>query len=257
MKYLFVVFFLFSVTTLLAQESRIIKGKIVNDSLENSVVHIINLTQKTGTISSTKGEFNILAKENDTLLFSSLLYILQKVNISSSIYKNGFLTVELIKMVNELEEVNISNIDLSGNLGRDLSAIKTFNKYDLGVPLSTKPLPTQAERRLMVKPVSINPLGGAVDLEHLINVISGRHALNKQAKANQDLDILVGTVRDSFSDDIFVELLDIPSEEIIVFLFYCAEKANLKQQLGEKNQIEMLEFLKIQALAFRKYKEME
>lgn len=257
MKYFLVVVFLFSGTTLLAQESMIIKGKVINDSLENSVVHVINLTQKTGTITSVNGEFEILVRENDTLLFSSLLYIPQKFKISSTIYKKGFFNVELIKIVNELEEVNISNIALSGNLDRDLITIKTLNIYDLGVPLSTKPLPTQAERRLMVKPVTFNPLGGAANLDHIINVISGRHALNKQAKANQDLDILVGTVRNSFSDEIFVELLKIPLEEIIVFLFYCAEEASLKEHLGKKNEIEMLEFLKIQALIFRKYRGME
>lgn len=257
MKYLLVVVCLFSVTRFLAQEQRIIKGEILNGSLKNSVVHIINLTQKTGTITSAKGEFDILAKENDTLLFSSLLYIPQEVKISSSIYKKGFFKVELLKIVNELEEVNISNITFSGNLGRDLSTIKILNKYDLGISFSTKSLPTQTERRLMVKPVSINPIGGAADLDHLLNVISGRHALNKKAKAHQDLDILVGVVRNSFSDGIFVDLLKIPLEEIIVFLFYCAEKASLKQQLDKKNHIEMLEFLKIQALAFRKYRGME
>ena len=52
---------------------------------------MINLTQKTGTLSSVEGEFGILVRENDTLLFSSLLYIPQKVTGSSSVYKNGFL----------------------------------------------------------------------------------------------------------------------------------------------------------------------
>ncbi|CAM4049080.1 hypothetical protein [Gillisia limnaea] len=257
MKYLLVSFFLLSVTTLLAQEERIIKGKIVNDSLENSVVHIINVTQKTGTITSTKGEFDILARENDTLLFSSLLYIPQKVKISSTIYKDGSLNVELIKNVNELEEVNISNIKLSGDLNRDLSTIKSLNKYDLGIPLSTKPLPTQAERRLMANTVSINPLGGAVNLDHLINVISGRHALNIQAKANEDKNTLVAVARDSFSEEIFVNLLNIPLEEISVFLFFCAENANLKQRLDTKNQLGLLEFFKRQAPSFRKYRGLE
>lgn len=241
----------------MAQEERIIKGKILNDSLESSVIHIINLTQKTGTLSSVEGEFGILAKENDTLLFSSLLYIPQKVTVSSSVYKNGFLNVELIKIVNELDQVNISNITLSGDLNRDLSTIKTLNKYDLGVPLAKKPLPTQAERRMMVEPVTFNPLGAAANFDHLINVISGRHALNKQARANQEMETLVGEVRNSFSDEIFMEMMKIPSEEIIVFLFYCAENANLKQQFEQRNQLEILGYLKLQALAFRKYRGME
>lgn len=257
MKYYIVSFFLFLILPSVAQESKLIRGKVVNDSLGNSTVHIINLSLRSGTITSKDGSFEITVREKDTLLFSSILYVPKKIVISSDVFNGSPLRVDLEKSVNELDEVNISNIQLSGNLDRDLSNLKTFNKFGLGIELSKEPPPTQAERRVMVSPGSINPLGGAVNLDHLINVISGRHALNKLAKANQDLDFLVEEVKNIFPEDFYVDELKIPSEEIIVFLFYCAENADLKQQMQRKNQLQLMEFFKEQAPEFRVHRQLE
>lgn len=257
MKYYIVSFFLFLILPSVAQDSKLIRGKVINDSLEKSTLHIINLSQKSGTITSEDGSFEIMAREKDTLLFSSILYVSKKIIISSVVFNGRFLNVELEKSVNELDEVNISNIQLSGNLDQDLSNLKTFNKYDLGVELSKKPPPTQAERRVMVSAGSINPLGGAVNLDHLINVISGRHALNKLAKANQDLDFLVEEAKNIFPEDFYVNELKIPSEEIIVFLFHCAENADLKQQMNRKNELHLMNYFKKQAPKFRVQRQLE
>lgn len=240
-----------------AQGIRAISGKIVNDSLEKSSIHIVNLSLKTGTITGEDGSFVIMGRENDTLLFSSVQYISKKKIISAAVFNGSPLIVELERAVNKLEEVNISNISLSGNVHRDLANIKTFNKYNLGIELSKEPPPTQAERRIMVAPVRIIPLGGAVNLDHLINVLSGRHALNKKAKANQDLAYLVEEARNMFSKEFFVQQLSLPSEELIVFLFYCAENKNLKQHMETKNKLELMEFYKKQVPEFSDHRQLE
>ena len=257
MKYLLISFFLLFILPSAAQEVRPVSGKIINDSLENSAVHIINLSQRSGTITSEDGRFIILAKENDTLLFSSLLYVSKRIIVSSAVYNGYFLVVKLEKSVNELEEVNISNISLSGNINRDVGSIKIFNKYDLGIELSKEPPPTQAERRIMVSPVRIIPLGGAVNLDHLINVVSGRHALNKKAKANQDLEFLVEEARNTFPEEFFVRQLNIPLEEVVGFLFYCAGNAGMKQQIKTGNELQLMEYFKIQAPEYRAHRQLE
>jgi hypothetical protein len=159
MKYFLVSIFFLLILPSVAQEAKFIRGKVVNDSLENSAIHIINLSQRLGTITSRDGSFEIIAREEDTLLFSSILYVSKKIIISSAVFNKSFLNVELEKSVNELDEVNISNVKLSGNLDQDLSNLKTFNKCGLGIELSKEPPPTQAERRMMVSAGSINPFG--------------------------------------------------------------------------------------------------
>lgn len=52
----------------LSQNSILLKGKINADSLHDSSVHIINITQKTGTVNTSAGKFEIVVKENDVIL---------------------------------------------------------------------------------------------------------------------------------------------------------------------------------------------
>ncbi|MFI1745434.1 hypothetical protein [Thalassobellus sediminis] len=50
-------------------------------------IHVINKTAQVFTITSKDGDFNITAKLNDTLVFSSILYNPKEVIISKSILK--------------------------------------------------------------------------------------------------------------------------------------------------------------------------
>jgi predicted HicB family RNase H-like nuclease len=76
-------------------------------------------------------------------------------------------------------------------------------------------------------------------------------------KANQDLDFLVEEAKNILPEDFYVDELKILSEEIIVFLFYCAENANLKQQLNRKNELQLMDYLKEQAPEFRTHRQLE
>lgn len=255
-----------------AQEAKLIRGKVVNDSLENSAIHIINLSQRLGTITSRDGSFEIIAREKDTLLFSSLLFISKKIIVSSAVFKGSFLNVELEKSVNELDEVNISDIALTGNLDADLDNIKVVKNLPMNIRFSDvknarfesdindpkeAPRNLAYESNMVVEPGSISPLGVAVNFDHFINVISGKRALNKLAKTNHDLNLLVEEARNIFSEDFYVDELKIPSEEIIVFLFYCAENADLKQQMHRKNELQLMEFFKKQAPEFLAHRQLE
>lgn len=254
----------------MAQEARSISGKIVNDSLENSAVHIINLSQKSGTLTSRDGSFFIMAREKDTLLFSSLLYVPKKIIVSSAIFNGSPLNVELGEFVNELEEVNISNIALTGNLDADLDNIKVVKNLPMDIrfsdvkharfesdvnDLKKAPRNLAYEGNMVVKPGST--FGVAVNFDHLTDLISGKHSLNKKAKANQDLAFLVEDARNIFSEEFFVQQLNLPSEEIIGFLFYCAENADLKQQMQRNNELHLMEYLEKQAPEFRAHRELE
>src|SRR5690606_32840253 len=137
-------------------------GKILTDSLEESTIHIININQQTGTTNTSSGIFEIRVRENEVLFFSSVQYKIEEILITKEIINEGFLNVNLIFLVNELEEVNISDIKFSGNLARDLPAMETINIYNLGVPLTTKPPPTQEDRRLYT---ATHSAGGIVSFD--------------------------------------------------------------------------------------------
>lgn len=87
-KYVLVAFVTTAVIPAFAQEEIILKGKIKADALEETTIHIINITKKTGTVNAASGDFQISVQENDTLLFSSIQYENLEVLISRDILQN-------------------------------------------------------------------------------------------------------------------------------------------------------------------------
>src|SRR5690606_6172030 len=143
---LIAVILLFSVPAL--SQTITLKGKISADSLQGSSVHVINLTQKTVTLSSSTGNFEIEVSENDSLLFSSIEYERKEVAITAEIIKAAFLEVQLVVDVNELEIVNLSNTALTGNLNTDLDKIETVKDLPVGFAIDFM---NARDRRSVVK----------------------------------------------------------------------------------------------------------
>lgn len=88
--------------------SQTIKGKIVFNNYAIPKVDVINSNSKILTVSDANGNFSIVAKMNDTLVFIAKNYELKKnVIIPETVNKDNLL-VELILKAEELKEVVIS-----------------------------------------------------------------------------------------------------------------------------------------------------
>ena len=217
-----------------SQEPVLLKGKIIADSLEGSFINIVNLSQETGVINNEFGEFEIEVYESDTLYFSSVQYEAKEVYITPEIIAAGFLEVWLFLNVNQLEEVRISNIRLSGNLERDLANIKTFNQLDVGIPYPTKPRLSSVERKLFTAS------GSSLDL--LLNLLNGKVKMLKRARENQQLAGLVDKGMNLLPLSIYVEELEIPEEHVKNFVYFCAEDPGFKSLVYQESPLELLEY---------------
>lgn len=232
-----------------SQEEILLKGKINADSLQESTIHIINYTAQTGTVNSSSGNFHISVKENDVLWFTSVQYKKVEIQISPEIFKTGYLEVSLKEEINELAEVNISNHKLTGIISTDLSNINTVNKYDLGVPMSNKPPPTQEERRIYT---ATRSAGGILSVDYVINVLSGRLKKLKNEKEIADLKILVSKGIELLPLSFFVEEMGLKEEEIINFFYYCTEHPDYKKLLKGSNKLALIEFYQDQLVFYKK-----
>ncbi|WP_246073312.1 carboxypeptidase-like regulatory domain-containing protein [Formosa sediminum] len=157
--------------------SGIVKG---TDDLEN--IHVINKTCKTFTITSKTGSFEIPAKLNDTLLFSSIQYSALEVVVNTTAIYTKRITVDLEEHVNALDEVIVGKI-LTGNLMLDVESSEAepeINFYDVGIPGYKGKRKTKAERDLSgaggeFKPIMLlGLLGGSLPVDPIINGITGR-----------------------------------------------------------------------------------
>lgn len=232
-----------------SQADIILRGKIVTGGLDDTSIHVINTTQNTGTTSGANGAFDIKVKENDTILFTAVQYERLEIIVSAEIYREKFLTVVLTEAVNQMEEVNVSNVGLTGRLNTDLDQIKTFNKYNLGIPISTKPLPTQQDRRIYT--------ATSTSLDLLLNVLSGRLKKLKEEREISQLMALVRRAGDALPEDFFTEYLQLEENDIVNFLYYCAENSDLRAELSTGNKLALMEYYEGMKTRFLDFKSEE
>lgn len=235
------------------QENTLLKGVIKAPLLESASIHIINTTQKTGTVNSASGNFQLPVKTGDTLLFSSIQYQKLEVIVSAEILLEGYLAIELKEDINQLAEVNISNIQLTGNLNTDLNNIEVFTdlpldlkfgdvknmkfESDVNDPLKA-PRNTAFESNQVLQP-GVNLLGMVDILEDVFNIKKkGKPPVYKRPTTT-----IAAQMRKLFDDDFFKASLGIKEEHINDFLFYVDENGLTANMMEEKNKLSLLDFL--------------
>lgn len=251
-------FCLFIVSAALSQEktTTTLKGKISAPQLEGAFVHIINTTQQTGTVNASSGNFEIQVEENDLLLFSSIQYKNIEVKITSEIFKAAELNVKMEEEVNELSEVSISNIALTGNINVDLDNIVVEKDLPMNIrfsdvkhtrfesdvhDLKEGPRNLAYESNMVVQPGSVNILGAAALIADLLNISKGPKPM--PAPYKRPTTTIAADIRKLFDDDFFKTDLEIKEDQINDFLFFVDENGLTAQMLEEKNKLTLIDFL--------------
>lgn len=238
---------------ILAQDSILLKGKITANALEPSTVHVINKTQKTGTLNGSYGNFEIKVRENDTLLFSSVQYEVLEIKVTAEMLQQEYVSVKLKEDVNELPEVNLSNINLTGNLDVDLAEMKVVKNLPLDIKFDAiKDKTYEADiNDPLAKPVHLaarqNEIGGA---NGSVNILGGVGLLvdlfvkDKPKKTFSVPAPLTSTqIRKTFDDDFFKSSLGIKEENIQDFIFYLDDVGLSAQLFKPERRLALIEVL--------------
>ncbi len=233
-----------------------IKGRIIaNDDVEG--IHILNNTSSTFTISNRQGEFSITVKLNDTLAFSGVSYLLKKVVVGQDMIKSKSLIVYLTEKVNALDEVVVGKM-LTGDLSSDLanSGIeRTINFFDLGIPGYAGKPKTQSERRLYTagdfKPIHLlSLLGGSLDVDPILNAISGRTKLLKHRIHLENKDKCIDKTKSNLSQILFTAY-SLEESYRNEFFYFCADDDQFDNLCIINDDFKTLEFLKEKLVSFK------
>jgi len=264
MKYSFLACILFFAITATAQESILLKGSIEAQDLEGTSINIINTNLRTGTTSSRNGDFEIRVREGDTLLFSSILYENLKMEITSKIYNNEFLSVSLKEDVNELATVNLNNYHLTGNLAVDSEAIETYSFPVLSLNFANvKGARFESDvNDAQSKPANI-ALGESTGVDGSIKVLNILGAAAKLVGITGDATVRPtplprsnpSEIRKLYGDVFFTETLQIDYDYINDFIFYAYDNGLGALVQENKNDLELIEFFMLQSKNYRKLKE--
>lgn len=226
-----------------------LKGQIESASGKENI-HVINKTAQLYEITNEKGEFQIKAKVNDTIVFSSIQHILKKVIISDLIVSARFIVINLEDQVNTLDEVIVGKV-LTGDLLSDIQNVEgkvPINFYDVGIPGYTGKIKTQSERRLSeageFRPeMLLGLLGGGLPLNPILNGISGRTKMLKARVRLEEKEALMKSIKARLKKDF---LLSNPLEEDLVmdFFYFCSDDENFIKHCKNKTDFEVLIFLR-------------
>lgn len=207
--------FLLSPLLILAQNDSIIRGRIVSELKELEGVHIINITNIAGTVSDSEGYFTIKAKALDTLLFSAVFLEKKKHVITKEESTQKLILVPIKASTEYLKEVTITEYP-------------NINAEALGIVPKGQKKYTPAERKLATAGVFkwysplLIPLGG-MDLDALINQISGRTKMLKKELIVERKEILQKKTLEYFNKEYITNTLLIPEDYVDGFVFYVAE----------------------------------
>ena len=135
-------------------------------------VTIVNLVNEKSTISDSNGEFYILAKAQDLLVFSSVNLEYHRKIIEQEDLKSELIIIKMISKTTELKEVIVNN-------NPELNAVS------LGISPKGIKHRTPMERKLYTagdfKPIHLlGILGGSLAVDPILNAINGRTAMIKK-----------------------------------------------------------------------------
>ncbi|MFI0490860.1 hypothetical protein [Flavobacterium sp.] len=209
-------------------------GQAVNDSIkiENGVV--FNVNSKTGTVINSKGFFTILAKVNDTLVFSSLAFKTKKIKLVQKDFSSSFLRVKFQILTKQLVEVVV-------HAKKSIHPIAEGN--------SQKYVDQQYfdDEKSSPKNIALPASGGVQNGMDFVRMY--KDVLKILRKNNPERDDFISpvgfteVVMKSVSYDFFTNTLNLKDDEIGLFLIFCENDSKSKTLLKTESQFELIDFL--------------
>jgi hypothetical protein len=194
---------------------KLLHGKIMVESGNFGGVTIINLVNEKTAISDRNGEFFILAKAEDLLVFSSVNLEYYRRIIDDEDLKPEILTIKMTAKITELEEVIVNKHP-------------EINAVSLGISPKGIKQYTPAERRLYT--------ASSTPIDALLNIMSGRTEMLEKELEVEKKERLLAYIGALFDDEYYGETLKIPANYIKGFQYYCVEEEEFAKSLRSKNK---------------------
>ena len=217
MKNWFIVLLFFTTICTWSQTSneKLLRGKIVADSASVAGIDVVNLGNEKATITNNKGEFSILAKVDDILVFSSMTLEMKRMLVDEDDLKSETIIIYMTPKINELNEVIVKK-----NVAEGISIIPGQKHY------------TPAERKLYTATSGL--------LDAPLNWLSGRTEMLKKEIIVERKERMLNKVGVLYDDKYYIQTLKVPEIYIDDFQRYIIEDKEFAAALKVKNRTMML-----------------
>lgn len=198
---------------------KFISRVIAADSTATAIVdcHIMNKTQRMGTISDEFGNFTLTANVKDSIEFTAIGYEKLILVVQDSMYTNTRI-VRLTPAIYELSEVNVGLFSTYERFKRDVMntevdrlnlKIDPISKFEIYTP----PLPNQGGG------INIAKLGNPVTLLYDLLSKEGKQYRHYLSVINRTADHII--VGEKFNGEIVYQLTGLKDDELVLFMSSC------------------------------------
>ena len=234
MKKLYFLFFILFISQISAQ---IFGGEVFlkdNSNLYLNQIYVTNLSTQKTVLANYNGDFKLPAKTGEIIRFTSIITDRKDVVITENMMASYRNLIKLNVSYTDIEEVIIPNFRVSGNLRKDVLALRTDMKKEelrksIGLPQPKGDgLPTQL-------PIAGFSGGGLTfGLDSIFDLLSGERKKKERAQQYETMARDIENIQKYFGDDYFIKL-KIPKNLIPNFLQFVYSSDNLKPYLLNNN----------------------
>jgi len=229
--------FLFALLILTAQMSysqteQHISGRVVSADFALQAIDILNLVSKKTTITNSAGDFSILAKEGESIMFVSKNYYYKTTTIKQADFDNNNFIISLTKKPEELEEVVVFKMP-SIKLSKD----KAYEQGKINELVLEKAANTPKNRAVYDGTIE----NGMTKIIRLL----GSHKENTKVEFKE-------FAKNNCNQNFYLEILKLKTDEINLFLEFCDADSKSKTILENVNVLSLMDFLFAKNTEFKK-----
>lgn len=200
-----------------------IKGRLIpaSDNLFLETVYVYNKQSGKGILSDSLGNFKLNLRQGDTIAISAMHVETNELIVEKMHLNDAFITLPIKASVEYLNEVRLSNRNLTGNLGLDINMLpleSVVTSADLGFPVSPDTM-TKGER--MLSSMSSSPT------ELLFALLTGDLKKAKRRVAIEKREGKIQYVIRRMPNTFYSSNLKVTQQNIFHFLEFCESKNDL------------------------------
>lgn len=249
-------------------ERKVLKGRIVADSIEVENLTVFNITSNIGAVTNADGKFSIRARATDTLYIQGISYESKKYVLTDKDFWLEELEIRLQVRINELDEVEITPYTLTGIVEEDIKRIQVYGDgfakidakkvmhYEDDVRIGT-PINTAMPSHFAPNGSNFNFLAiGAGIVSLFLKEDNSKRNSERVFEERRQRDIQSKSFSDHmferFSHNFFVETLKIKHEDIPLFLQFAEMPVrDLSLFLKSEYELQLIQYLTLKSKEFK------
>lgn len=241
--YFFVPLLLFVFQSGFSQTEKLINGKVLCEQFPVGKVEVANFSSKKTTITNASGEFSILVKVGDALIFVSKNHDIKKIVVDQKAIDKNNLIISLTLKPQQLEEVLITKMP-----SLQLSKDKNWEQGKLDKLALEK-----AVRTPKILGMNNGTIENGMNFMRIGGMILGLFKKEKEKVKKQVPQIeFTALAKTSCDQKYYVETLKLKPDEIALFLQFCDADPKSKTLIENSNILSMMDFLSTKNLEFKK-----